>query len=52
MYSQTEENSETLPTGYDNLPDSIKAIISPNEYRWMNDDTREHLIEIETEPEW
>lgn len=37
---------------YDELPDSIKAVHSPQEYLWLSDAQKGRLMQDETEPEW
>lgn len=36
---------------YNDLPESIKAIYSREEYGWLSDAERANLIQVETEPE-
>lgn len=36
---------------YDRLPECIKAIYSEEQYLWLSDDDKKHLIQNETEPE-
>lgn len=45
-----EENFESHPD-YTSLPEGIKAIYSPKEYAWLDDNSREKLIEDLTTPE-
>ena len=39
------------PDGYDGLPDSIKAIVSPKEYAWRSDPEKARLVQDLTEPD-
>lgn len=39
------------PPGYDELPESIKAMVTPKEYAWLGDLERARLVQSETEPE-
>lgn len=47
-----QDDEDTLLREYDALPESIKAIYSPKEYRWMTDIQRANLVREECEPEW
>ena len=39
------------PTGYDGLPDVVRALISPKEYAWMPDAAKQCIVEDLTEPD-
>ena len=39
------------PEGYDQLPESIKALYTPTQYLWLSDAEKGRLIQTETEPE-
>lgn len=39
------------PAGYDALPESIRAYISPREYLWLSDAEKARLLQDETEPD-
>lgn len=44
-------NDTQLPAGYVELPDAIKATLSPKEYLWLSDAEKARLIQNETEPD-
>lgn len=39
------------PSDYDRLPESIKALYTPEQYLWLSDYEKATLIQRETEPE-
>lgn len=39
------------PSDYDQLPESIKALYTQEQYLWLSDDEKATLIQRETEPE-
>lgn len=39
------------PEGYDQLPESIKALYRPDQYLWLSDNEKARLVQTETEPE-
>ncbi len=39
------------PHGYDELPTSIKALYTPEQYLWLSDDEKGRLEQTETGPE-
>lgn len=52
MSSQTAGSSE-IPSGpYDELPDPVRQYYSRQDYMWLTDEQKAHLIQTETEPEW
>lgn len=36
---------------YDALPEPIRMLYSFEQYLWLSDDQKAHLIQVETEPE-
>lgn len=52
MSSPMDESLATASDPYDQLPEAIRQYYSRNEYLWLSDDQKAHLIETETEPEW
>lgn len=36
---------------YDELPASIRALYSPEQYQWLSDDEKARIVQTETEPE-
>ena len=39
------------PPGYDNLPEVVRASVSPKEYAWMPDAAKQRIVEGMTEPD-
>lgn len=37
---------------YDNLPEPIKQLYTPEQYAWLSDAEKATLEQRETEPEW
>ena len=37
---------------YDDLPESIKTVVTPKEFDWLSDGEKARLIQNETEPEY
>ncbi|HNG03201.1 MAG TPA: hypothetical protein PKH05_10230 [Nitrospira sp.] len=37
---------------YANLPESIRAVYSRDEYLWLTDGQKTRLVQRETEPDW
>lgn len=55
MSSPTADALSSLsspPDPYDQLPAVIRQYYSRNEYLWLTDAQKAHLIEDNTEPEW
>ena len=52
MSSPTDESSTTASDPYEQLPEAIRQYYSRQEYLWLSDAEKAHLIENETEPEW
>lgn len=49
-YRMMEENFNEHPD-YKSLPESIKAMYSPKEYAWLDDESRNNLLQDITTPE-
>ena len=45
-----EENFKPHPD-YQKLPEAVKAVYTPKEYAWLDDESRRNLIEDMTLPE-
>lgn len=44
--------TEPAPGSYDDLPEPIKSVVTPQEWAWMSDAQKQHLVQEETEPDW
>lgn len=54
LFSQlpsTAPKSPSRVSGYDELPEAIRAVYSEQEYAWLGDAGRRDLVRRETEPE-
>lgn len=54
LFSQlpsTDPKSPSRVSGYDELPEAIRAVYSEKEYLWLGDQGRRSLVQRETEPE-
>jgi hypothetical protein len=40
------------PPGYDELPEFVKAAVTPKEYAWLGTAGRARLVQDLTEPDW
>lgn len=40
------------PAGYEELPEALKIVYTPQEYLWLSDQGKATLVQRETEPEW
>ena len=41
----------TSPDAYDQLPESLKAAYTREQYMWLSDHEKAHLLQTETEPD-
>ena len=52
MSSRMAEFSETPSDPYEELPEPVRQYYSRQDYLWLTDEQKAHLIQTETEPEW
>lgn len=52
MFSVMAESSLNHQSSeYDRLPECLKSVYSEEQYLWLSDDDKRHLVQRETEPE-
>lgn len=51
IYPDIIESGQTPHPDYQSLPESIKAMYSPKEYAWLDDESRNNLLQDMTNPE-